>query len=367
MKIVIAPDSFKETLTAAEVSQAIARGIHDVLPDAAIDACPVADGGEGTVEAMVHATGGAMQIANVTSPLGEPIEATWGLLGDGDMAVIEMAAAAGLHRVPKDQRDPTRTTTFGVGELIRSALDTGVTRIMLGIGGSATTDGGAGMAQALGVSFQGGDTPMTGGKLADLTGVDFSRRDPRLDEVELVVACDVTNPLAGPRGAAAVYGPQKGATPQQVESLDAGLAHLAALLPDIDADAPGMGAAGGLGFGLVAFCNAKLERGIELVLDAVRFDQRVEGADLVITGEGRLDGQSIQGKTCLGVAKAAAKHHVPTIALIGSLGPEVEKTLDHGLPAYHPLVDGDVTVEQAMQHGADLLQKLTAHVIQQYL
>ncbi|MBI1373151.1 MAG: glycerate kinase [Phycisphaera sp.] len=369
MKLLIAPDSFKESMTAADAAAAIARGIERLGVDVEIDLCPVADGGEGTVEAMVEATGGELKREVVIGPLGEPVEAAWGLLGDKTTAVIEMAAAAGLALVPRKRRDPARTTTFGVGQLIEAALDAEVARIIVGIGGSATTDGGAGMAQALGVTFTGVEPPMTGGQLADVGAVLLLSRDARLRNVAIVVACDVTNPLCGPNGAAAVYGPQKGATPAQVAQLDAGLAHLASLLPDVDADAPGMGAAGGLGFGLVAFCGARLERGIDLVLDAVRFDERVRGADLVITGEGRLDGQSVQGKTCLGVATAAAKHGVPTIALVGCTGDDVERTLDHGLRAYHAVTGPDLNVpaDDAMRRGPKHLARLAERVLPLYL
>jgi len=370
--ILVAPDSFKESLAAAEAAEAIASGVRDALPEAPVDICPVADGGEGTVEALVAATQGALRRSAVTGPRGERLEATWGMLGDGATAVIEMAAAAGLMLVPLPQRDPTRTTTFGVGELIRAAIDRGAQRIIVGIGGSATTDGGAGMAQALGVRFidAGGaviERPMTGGLLAEAEGLDASSIDKRLARVEVVVACDVTNPLIGEEGAAAVYGPQKGATPSQVAALDAALGRLASWLPNVEATAPGMGAAGGLGFGLVAFCGAALRRGIDLVLDAVRFDERVRRARLVLTGEGRLDGQSIRGKTCIGVAQAAARRGVPTVALVGSLGPQVERTLEHGLRGYHALVGGGVTVERAMAEPAVLLRELAARVVPQYV
>jgi glycerate kinase len=370
MKIVVAPDSFKESMTAPQAAAAIGRGVRAAVPAAEVDLCPVADGGEGTVEALVNATGGRMRTTHVTGPLGDSggeVDAAWGLLGDGDTAVIEMAAAAGLALVPADRRDPTRTTTFGVGQLIAAAMDAGARRIILGIGGSATTDGGTGMAQALGVRFIGGDTPMIGGALGRITAIDLSQRDPRLDQVELVVACDVTNPLTGPSGAAAVYGPQKGATTEQVMTLDAGLAHLASLTKNIDASLPGAGAAGGLGFGLVAFCGARLARGIDLVLDAVRFEERVRDAVLVITGEGRLDGQSVQGKTCLGVANAARKHGVKTIALVGCLGADVDQTLAHGLSAYHSLVDDGTSPERALCEAPALLEALAQRVVTRYL
>ena len=374
MRILIAPDSFKESMTAAQAAEAIARGVRDEVGDGLeLDLCPMADGGEGTVEALVAATGGRKHTTVVTGPLGTSTHAEWGTLGDGTTAVVEMAQAAGLVLVPPAVRDPTRTTTYGVGELIAQALNSGARKLIIGIGGSATVDGGAGMAQALGVRFSRGairdSGPLTGGELASIRSIDITSRDPRIAATEILVACDVTNPLYGPEGAAAVYGPQKGATPEQVKILDAGLRHLASLVPQVDPDTQGVGAAGGLGFGLVAFCSAKLVRGVELVLEAVRFDQRVRGCDLVLTGEGRLDGQSIRGKTCIGVAQAAARHGVPTIALVGSLGPQAELTLAHGLAAYHAILDGtgSATLEQALQRGPELLEKLTAKTMAGHL
>ena len=371
MRVLIAPDSFKETLTADEAAEAIARGLRSAQPDVTVDLCPMADGGEGTVQALVAATGGQLHTTQVSGPLGEPVSAQWGMLDD-DRAVIEMAAAAGLHLVPVDRRDPTRTTTYGVGELILAALDAGCRRILLGIGGSATTDGGAGMAQAIGVGFQQADAQpcvcgLAGGGLPTVASIDLASRDPRIAEVQFIVACDVTNPLTGPNGAAAVYGPQKGATPRQVEQLDRALAHLAGLLPDVEASAAGMGAAGGLGFGLVAFCGATLQRGIEIVLDAVDFDHRAQQADLIITGEGKLDGQSIQGKTCIGVAQRAAGFGKPVIALVGKADDDADACLHHGLAAYHAIVSDQITPQQAMAAAARHLEQLAAEVIPSHL
>jgi len=377
MHILIAPDSFKETLSAVEAAEAIARGVQRALPDAAIDRCPMADGGEGTVDALVNATGGKFRTTQVTGPLGEPVQAKWGVLGvrppshgegrgeGARTAVIEMAEAAGLHLVPVAKRDPTRTTTFGVGQLIAAALDEGCTHIILGIGGSATTDGGLGMAQALGAAC-GFAPPLRGADLQRITQIDTTTLHPRIANTHITVACDVTNPLTGPNGAAHIYGPQKGATPQQVQQLDAGLAHLANLM-NIDPDQPGFGAAGGLGFGLVAFCGATLERGIELVLDAVDFDRRAAQANLVITGEGNLDGQSIQGKTCIGVAQRAAKAGTPTIALVGKADEDAAACLAHGLRAYHAIVNEQVTIEQAMANAAQFLEDIVAQVITQHV
>jgi len=359
MRILVAPDSFKESLTAAEAADAIARGLRSARPELEVDLCPMADGGEGTVDALVKATGGSFQTTTVTGPLGQAVDARWGRLGDGRTAVIEMAQAAGLHLVPHGRRDPMRTTTYGVGELIRAALDEGVSRIVLGIGGSATCDSGMGMAQALGVTFtpaQGRASPLAGGALLSITHVDTATRDPRLDQVTIRAACDVTNPLTGPNGAAHVYGPQKGASPEMAGELDAGLAHLASLL-GVDPELPGAGAAGGLGYGLVAFCGAMLERGVELVMDAVDFDPRIAHADLVITGEGRLDAQSIHGKTCIGVARRAARHNKPCIALVGSASDDADLCLAHGLAAYHTLVNDQLTTDQAIAHAATHLQR----------
>lgn len=375
MRYLCAPDSFKESLSARSAAEAMARGIRRADPGATIDLCPIADGGEGTVEAMLAATRGRAMISRVLGPLGEPIDAAWGLLGEGRTgepltAVVEMAAAAGLALVPPHQRDPTRTTTFGVGQLIRAALDAGARRIILGIGGSATTDGGAGMAQALGVRFRDArghaiDRPLAGGLLADVADLDTAGLDPRLASTPFVVACDVTNPLTGPRGAAAVYGPQKGATPAQVALLDAQLARLADLLRrrlgrDVES-LPGAGAAGGLGAGAVAFLDAKLQRGVELVLQAVGFDARVAGCDWCLTGEGRLDGQSLAGKACLGVALAARARGVPTFALVGSLGPGAEGAMTQGLAGARAIGQG-LPLAESMRRAAELLEAAAEEV-----
>lgn len=367
MKVLIAPDSFKQTLTAAQAAAAIARGWQAARPADTLDFCPMADGGEGTVEALVRATGGAMQVAQVHGPLAQPVDARWGVLGDGKTAVIEMAQAAGLELIEPAQQNPMLTTTYGVGQLILAALDHGCRKILIGIGGSATTDGGTGMAQALGAAFTRPDGAacvcgLAGGGLATIDRIDMSRIDRRLRRMQIIAACDVTNPLTGLDGAAHVYSPQKGATPQQVEQLDAGLAHLASLVPGVDANAPGMGAAGGLGFGLVAFCHASLQRGIEIVMDAVGFDKRVAVGDLVITGEGRIDGQSISGKTVIGIAQRAESFDTPTVALVGGKGPDADACLDRGLSAIHAIVDEHVTLQQALAEPAKHLEALAERV-----
>jgi len=381
MNIVIAPDSFKESLSAAAACEAIAAGVRSVWPEARLDLVPMADGGEGTVDALVAATDGRYQSVRVRGPLGELVEARFGLLGTGSAprqgkprertAVIEMAAASGLPLVPPERRDPTRTTTYGTGQLIAAALDAGARRIIIGIGGSATTDGGAGAAQALGVRFlrrDGSECPagLAGGDLGRIAAIDPSQRDPRLDRTEVIVACDVDNPLCGPRGSAAVYGPQKGATPQMVELLDRNLAHLADLIErDLGKtvrDVPGAGAAGGLGAGLIAFCDAKLWPGVDIVMDAVNLEPRVRKADLVITGEGRLDRQSMMGKVVAGVGRLGRRCGVPVIALVGTVGDGAEATLEV-LEAYFSIIDKPMSIQQAMDSAAELLTQTAGHVL----
>ena len=359
MKIVIAPDSFKESLSALDVALHIREGFRAVYPDADYVVLPVADGGEGTVDALVAATGGRRITRRVVGPLGDEVEAFYGVTGDGDAAVIEMAAASGLELVPPDARNPLVTTTFGVGELIRAALDDGARRFIIGIGGSATNDGGAGMLQALGVRFLdagGRDLALGGGALADLERIDLSGLDPRLPACAIEVACDVDNPLVGPHGASAIFGPQKGATPEMVRVLDANLARYAALIERTIgksvADMPGAGAAGGLGAGLHAFLGARLRPGIEIVMETVEMDRVVADADLIVTGEGRLDGQTIHGKTPIGVASVAERHGKPVIAIAGSPGRGFEAVYDHGIAAVFSVLSRPCTVAEALAEGA---------------
>jgi glycerate kinase len=371
VKIVIAPDKFKEALSAREVARAIERGIRKVVPGAAIDLVPMADGGEGTVEALLAATGGGGRRTVVTDPLGNPVEASWGMLGDGRTAVLEMAAASGLALVPAEKRDPALTTTYGTGELIRAALDAGASRILVGIGGSATTDGGAGAAQAVGVAFLDDsgtrhDQPLTGGDLLSIAQIDMGSRDRRIVKTTIEVACDVNNPLLGPSGAAAVYSPQKGATPEQVDLLERGLAHLADVierdLGESVRDFPGAGAAGGLGAGLVAFFDARLRPGIEIVMDATRLRERIRGADLVITGEGRIDAQSMMGKVIVGVGRAAKSAGVPVIALVGSIGEGAEATLEI-LRSYHRITPEGTPLPEALARTAQALEATAEQVV----
>ncbi|ELE1960006.1 glycerate kinase [Vibrio vulnificus] len=366
MKIIIAPDSYKESLTAMDVAIAIEKGFKQVLPDAHYVKLPMADGGEGTVQSMVDATGGTIIEHTVTGPLGQRVDGFFGLLGEGKTAVIEMAAASGLHLVTPDQRNPLITTTFGTGELIKAALDHGVKHIIVGIGGSATNDGGIGMAQALGIKLldaHGNALGYGGGELAKLATIDCSQLDPRLAQVRLEVACDVDNPLCGPKGASAVFGPQKGATPEMVTILDKNLAHYAAIIKQqlgVDVrDMAGAGAAGGMGAALLGLLNAELRPGIEIVMDAVHLDEIVADADLVITGEGRIDSQTIHGKTPIGVARTAKKHGLPVIGIAGCLSADCSVVHEHGLDAVFAVVNRSVDLPTALAEAAENVE-LTA-------
>lgn len=370
MKIVIAPDKFKGCLTAVEVSQAVARGLRSVDAAVLIDECPMADGGEGTVAALVSATGGKFITRRVTGPLPEmKVDATFGMLGDGQTAVIEMSAASGLALLKPEDRNPLYTTTFGTGELINAAILLGAKKIILGIGGSATIDGGIGCAQACGhtIILEGGE-PVSATE--PLVGADLHRvvlikrhRGEKSDGVPIVVACDVENPLCGPNGAAEIYGPQKGATPGQVLQLDAALRQLAARLNQVVlAEIPGAGAAGGLGFGMMAYFDAKLRSGAEIVIEATKLRDRLRGADLCITGEGCLDAQSACGKTTAGVARLCRETGVRCIALAGSIGDGAEKMKAEGLTAYFGICDRPMTLNEAMQHAPDLLACVAANV-----
>jgi len=363
MKIVVAPDSFKGSLPAPEVAGAIAAGVERALPDAAVVRVPMADGGEGTVRALVEATGGRIVRERVTGPLGEPVDAFFGVLGDGRTAVVEMAAASGLPLVPAHRRNPMVTTTRGTGELILRALDCGCRTVIVGIGGSATNDGGAGMAQALGVALldaDGREIGPGGGELIRLRSIDMSGLDPRVRQAKFVVACDVDNPLVGPRGASAVYGPQKGASRDQVAALDEALRHFARVIQEqlgvAIAELPGAGAAGGLGGGLVAFADAALKAGVEIVLDAVQFREKARGADLVITGEGAIDHQTAFGKVPAGVARAAKEFGVPVVAVAGSVSTRARELHDIGIDAVFSCTLRPMTLEDALARTREALE-----------
>ena len=355
MKIVIAPDSYKESLSALEVASAIEAGFREIYPDAEYVKLPVADGGEGTVEAMVAATQGRVVEVEVTGPLGEPVQGFYGISGDESCAFIEMAAASGLELLPPTARNPLKTTSWGTGELIRHALDLGVTRMIIGIGGSATNDGGAGMVQALGAQLLTADgQPIApgGAGLSTLAKIDISGLDPRLAQCRIDVACDVTNPLVGDEGASAVFGPQKGATPEMVVQLDRALAHYAGqIAQDLDLDVlalEGGGAAGGMGAALYAFCGAHLRPGIDIVTDALHLDALVADADLVITGEGRIDSQTIHGKVPVGVARVAKRYQIPVIGIAGSLTADVGVVHQHGLDAVFSVLHRICSLDEAL-------------------
>lgn len=369
MKIVIACDSFKGSVSAIQVADYLAEGIRRVWPQAEIDCVPVADGGEGTIDAFLYSLSGRRMTAAVMGPLGATVQADYALLEDGT-AVIEMAAASGLPLLSADQRDPMKATTYGTGQLMKAALDAGCSRIVIGLGGSATNDGGAGMAQALGVRMldkSGRSLPPGGGSLDQLDWIDLSGLDKRLTHTPVIVACDVTNPLCGQQGASAVYGPQKGATPAMIEQLDANLAHYARIGKictgrDV-AETPGAGAAGGLGAGLLLFCNTQIRSGIATVLDTVEFDRRVADADLVFTGEGRLDGQSICGKTPVGVAQRIKAHRkIPVVAIVGGIGPEADRVYDYGIDAVFATAPGPITLKEAIQNSHELLASAAERV-----
>ncbi|HHE9472978.1 glycerate kinase [Haemophilus influenzae] len=345
MKFVIAPDSFKESLTALEVATAIETGFKRVFPDADYVKLPMADGGEGTVQSLVDATQGKLIECEVTAPLGDKVKSFFGLSGDGKTAIIEMAAASGLHLVPPEKRNPLLTTSYGTGELIKLALDLGVESFILGIGGSATNDGGVGMLQALGMQcLDSQDKPIGfgGAELANIVKIDVQQLDPRLQQVHIEVACDVNNPLCGECGASAIFGPQKGARPEMVKQLDAALSHFAEIA-ERDCgkqirDQAGAGAAGGMGGGLLLLPSVQLKAGIQIVLDRLHLIDYVKDADVVITGEGRIDAQSIMGKTPIGVARTAKQFNKPVIAIAGCLREDYDVVFEHGIDAVFPII-----------------------------
>ncbi|BBS38514.1 glycerate kinase [Enterobacter sp. LM3] len=363
MKIVIAPDSYKESLSAPEVATAIERGFREIFPSAHYVKLPVADGGEGTVEAMVAATQGRIVHVPVTGPLGERVDGFYGLSGDGQHAFIEMAAASGLALVAPSQRNPLKTTSWGTGELICHALDVGVKHIIIGIGGSATNDGGAGMVQALGAKLLDAKAQRIGpggGELSRLTHIDLSEMDNRLADCRIEVACDVTNPLIGEEGASTVFGPQKGATPEMVVTLDNALAHYARVIArDLSIDVTnlaGGGAAGGMGAALYAFCGAQLRQGIDIVTDALHLADQVADADLVITGEGRIDSQTIHGKVPVGVARVAKRYNKPVIGIAGSLTADVGVVHEHGIDAVFSVLYTICSLEDALDNASENVQ-----------
>lgn len=369
MKIVIAPDSFKESMTALEAATAIEEGFKRVLPNETYVKIPMADGGEGTVQSIRDATGGSLKEVSVGGPLGEKLVASYALSGDGRLAVIEMATSSGLDKVEVGRRNPLKTSTYGFGELIHAALEEGVEEILLGIGGSATIDGGAGMILALGGKLLDSDGELirpTGEGLADIVRIDVSDMHPRLKEVSIRVACDVDNPLTGPNGASHIYGPQKGATPEIVEQLDRNLTHFAKVVKkelgkDIDS-LPGAGAAGGLGAGLVGFLDAELQRGGDLLVEILELEDAIRDADIVITGEGGINHQTVFGKTPIAVSRVAQKYGVPTLAMAGSLSEGYEAIYDEGITAAFSTLPEITSLEVALENGYENLKNTSMNI-----
>jgi len=364
MKIVVAPDSFKGSLTAMEVSDAIEQGIREIFPEAEIVKIPMADGGDGTVQCLVNATGGKILREKVTGPLGNEVLASYGILGDKKTAVIEMAEASGLTLVPENKRNPLITTTYGTGQLIKSALGQGCRKMIIGIGGSATNDGGAGMVQALGAKLldkDGEEIGFGGGELKKVFRIDTKCLDNRLSETKVLIASDVSNPLCGSQGASRIYGPQKGATPEVIEELDESLAYFAGIIKrDLNKDVkdiPGAGAAGGLGAGLIAFLDAELRPGIEIIIEIVKLEQAIQDADLVITGEGKIDSQTIYGKAPIGVAKIAKKYNVPVIAVAAIIGDDADIVHQYGIDTLLKISEPPMNLNESKVKKYRLIKK----------
>ena len=374
MKIIVSPDSFKGSCSAIEVADSIEKAIHEVDSNVSVVKIPVADGGEGTIDAITSCVPATVYELEVCDPMGENAMAKYAIIDNGETAVIEMAQASGLPMVPVEERNPLVATTYGTGQLVQDALDKGVKKMIIGIGGSATNDAGAGVLMALGASFrniEGEMVALGGGALADIAEIDLSDFDSRIFDVDITVACDVTNPLTGENGASYVYGPQKGATPEMVQELDAALSHFAKVsageLGEDYSTYPGTGAAGGLGFALIAYCKAKFAAGIDIVLNVCGFEKELSNADLVMTGEGRIDGQSVQGKVLYGIGTRAKEKNVPVIAIGGAVRSDSEALLDHGITAMFSIANGPITLEYAMENGCELIEQITKNVIRVFL
>lgn len=368
--ILLAPDSFKESMTAKEACVAMEQGIKKADPAITCIHVPMADGGEGTMQSLVDATGGTVVTTMVTGPLGEEVEGSYGILGDGETGILEMASASGIELVLPEKRNPMVATTYGTGQLIKACLDEGVRKLLIGIGGSATNDGGAGMLQALGgrlLDKEGNELKPGGGELGKLHTIDLSQLDKRLKEIEVEVACDVSNPLCGATGASHVFGPQKGATKEMVEALDQNLGHYAEVIKeqlgkDI-ANVPGAGAAGGLGAGLMAFLDGTLKKGIDMVIEYAGLEEKVKEADMVWTGEGSIDFQTQYGKTPLGVATVAKKYNKPVVALAGRVGDGAEILYDKGIDTIFGIMKGVTSLEEALNKGKENLEKTSESII----
>ena len=364
MKIVIAPQAFKGSLSALNVANAVQKGVRRIFPDAQILTCPVADGGDGTLETLVESSGGKIMETNVADPTGKPIVAQWGAMGDGNTAVIEMARTSGLALLTLEERDPLNATTYGLGEIIVSALNKGFRKFIVGIGGSATNDAGAGMAQALGIRLmdrEGRNLVFGGAALQNLSVIDTSSIDQRVLESNFQIACDVNNPLTGPEGASAVYGPQKGATEENVRQLDSALGVFAEVTKrDLGKDISnleGAGAAGGLGAGMIAFVEGHLRAGVDIVLDTVNLAEKLESVDLVITGEGSIDFQTVYNKAPIGVARMAKARGIPTIGISGMLGKNYQIVHNHGIDAALSIANGPISLEESLQNAPSLISE----------
>jgi glycerate 2-kinase len=373
MKIVIAPDSFKGSLNAVEAAKAIETGVHKAHPYANTLCLPVADGGEGTLDTLVAATNGQKIPVLVTGPLGQKVEAEYGVLGDGKTCVIEMANASGISLIPREELNPLKATTFGTGELIKQAVDDGFRSFILALGGSATNDGGAGMLQALGLSLldeQGNQISTGGAELAKIRSIHVSDFDERIQDCQFLIASDVENPFIGPNGASHVFGPQKGATPEMVLLLDACLAHWADEVEKVTGvhlhDLPGAGAAGGIGGAFQAFFPSRLRRGIDVVIEYTNLHSALEGADLVITGEGQVDFQTASGKTPMGVAQAALSKNIPTVILAGSVGKGIEELYQYGIVSVNSIINKPMDLKEAMENAGELLEQATEQVVRSF-
>lgn len=375
LTFVLAPDSFKESMSAAQASQAMQRGIQNVIPDAHIIHVPMADGGEGTVDALISSLKGQSIACDVTGPLSEQrIQTYWGMVDAGQTAVIEMAKANGMHLLDPAQRNPMLTSTYGTGEMIKQALDLSVKKIIIGLGGSITNDAGAGMAQALGVRFlnyKSESIQVCGGNLDLVKSMDLSGLDPRLADTEIIIASDVNNPLCGPHGASIIFGPQKGATPEMVKQLDQNLGHFADVVAgQIGCDyrhVAGAGAAGGLGFGLMAFTAASIRSGVELMIEQVQLSEKIAQADYVLTGEGKIDSQTSLGKTPFGVAQLARKFNKPVIAFAGLIGEGIEDLFESGFSQIIGINPPDCPLEEALKNAEMNLEKAVAEIVKNLL
>ncbi|MCU6797129.1 glycerate kinase [Paenibacillus sp. WQ 127069] len=373
MKIIIAPDSFKGSISASNAAQAIERGIKRYMPHAQTILVPVADGGEGTLDCLIAAAGGVKMSATVTGPLGAPVTAEYGLLEPDQTAVIEMATASGLYLIPSEERNPLLATTYGTGELIRHALDAGCRSFLLALGGSATNDGGAGMLQALGMRLldsEGNSVGYGGGTLDRIASIDDSNWDPRIAESRFLIASDVQNPFIGPDGASRVFGPQKGASPEMVEQLELNLTAWADIIAIKTGkrvhQLPGAGAAGGISGAFLAFFPASIKRGIDIVIEYSHLRDHLQAADLVITGEGQIDFQTASGKTPMGIAQEAHKLGVPTICLAGSVGRGIEALYEVGITSVHSIVTGPMTLQEAMSRASELLELTAEQVVRTF-